>query len=267
METPEGRARLLSGACAGDFVVAGRAAAWVWGLDVLPAGVGEMRCPADDPACGQNTEGRPVPVPDGHVETLAGLRVTSRSRTALDCARWLPRLHAVAALDQFLRLGVDRGDLRVLARELDGYHRNKRLSAVLRAGDEGAQSPGESWTRTQIIDAGFPPPATQCLVPGPRGSPYLIDLGYDHHRVGLEYDGERHHTGRTARAHDDARLRWLRKEQGWTVITVTKDVLHRPAPYLEALLTALLDRDWKPDEPTLARITLHLHRLRRRPFH
>ncbi|MFD0853416.1 hypothetical protein ACFQ07_14355, partial [Actinomadura adrarensis] len=177
----------------------------------------------------------------------------------------LPRAEAVAALDQFLRADVDRAQLRAMARALADYRDSSRLREVLRLGDAGAASPGESWTRFTVIDTGFPRPRTQIPVMGPRGVPFYIDLGYEEFRVGLEYDGEHHHTGRYARARDETRRRWLAQEKGWEVIPVTRDFLTRPVPYLEALLTALLHRGWNPSDKALHRITTRLTRLSRRP--
>ena len=71
--------------------------------------------------------------------------------------------------------------------------------------------------------------------------------------------------GARARGHDTARRRWLAKEMRWEVIPVTKDFLAYPAPYLEALLTALLHRGWNPDSATVDRIATRLRNLNRRP--
>ncbi|MFC4909940.1 hypothetical protein [Actinomadura gamaensis] len=261
----DGRPARLADILPTGAVIARRTAAWIWGIDVLSPGVrpGQWEldlihpepAPPDTPP-----DPRWAPLPPGHTTTHHGVRLTTRTRTALDCARWLPRLDAVAALDQFLRAGVPEPELRAMARALPGYQ-GGRLSEVLRMSDRGAASPGESWTRVLLIRAGFPRPTTQIPVPGPHGERLSIDLGYEQWRVGLEYDGERHHTGRRARAHDDHRRRWLRA-RGWQIIPVTKDVLPRPGPYLEAVLTALLDHGWRPDDPTMDRLATHLARLR-----
>ncbi|MDL4774473.1 MULTISPECIES: hypothetical protein [Thermomonosporaceae] len=110
---------------------------------------------------------------------------------------------------------------------------------------------------------GFPRPQTQVPAMGPRGERLYVDLGYEAFRVGLEYDGERHHTGRANRARDERRRRWLATEMGWEIIPVTKDFLARPVPYLEALLTALLQRGWNPDGTTMDHIATRLSRRRR----
>ncbi|MGI5202512.1 hypothetical protein ACQEU6_13195 [Spirillospora sp. CA-108201] len=264
------RAEALSGILPQECVVARRTAAWVWGLDVLPPGVNELDWDVElitpePPSSAFQISADNVELPSEHVVEESDVRLTSLARTALDCARWLPRYEAVAALDQFLRRDVDVEDLTEMARTLRGYRGNKRLRQILRLGDRGAASHGESWIRAAAVHAGFPQPETQIPVRGAQGHWLYIDLGYREFRVGLEYDGERHHTGREARTHDTRRRDWLAKEMGWAVIPVTKSFLTRPAPYLGALLTALLQRGWQPDNATMDHIAAHLKHLERRP--
>ncbi|GAA3959756.1 hypothetical protein GCM10023085_47750 [Actinomadura viridis] len=246
----------LPGAALPPKVVARRTAAWIWGLDVLPPGAARMGWELD------LVDG--AGLPPSHVAEEGGLRVTTPARTALDCARRLPPQEAVAALDQFLRTGVELAELKLMARDLRGRRDSSRLRGVLSLGDRGAASPGESRTRFTVVDTGFPRPRTQVPVMGPRGDPFFIDLGYEEFRVGMEYDGEPHHTGPVARARDEARRRWLTREMGWEIITVTRDFLPCPGPYLEVLLTALLHRGWEPSPTTMDRIATRLARLSRR---
>jgi hypothetical protein len=194
--------------------------------------------------------------------------VTSLERTALDCARWLPRLEAVAALDQFGRAGVAMEDLAERALPLAGRRNARHLREVIALGDPGADSPGESWTRVRIVDAGMPTPKTQIRVPGPSGHDLRVDLGDEERKVAAEYDGEEFHTSADAVAHDVARRSWLRR-QGWALIVVTKyDVLLDPRAFLSAYLNSLLDRGWHPDDDHLCTIYTAIARLdphRRRP--
>ncbi|XRQ16287.1 hypothetical protein ACN3XK_37125 [Actinomadura welshii] len=295
------RAAALSDLLPENVVIARRTAAWIWGLDVLPPGVNEtdsdvelIHLPppvahSDPPASPHTASPSPaeapsdsvdsakaelsaksvpvtadtVEVPAGHIVSEGGVRITSLVRTALDCARWLPRYEAVAALDQFLRRGVKAEELTAMARTLPGYRGSKRLREVVRLSDHGAASPGESWTRVAVLKTGFPRPETQVPVMGPEGRWLYIDLGYPEYRVGLEYDGERYHSGRAARTHDTGRRSWLSGEMKWSIISVNKQFLYSPAPYLEALLTAMLQRGWAPDDATMERIAARLAQLRR----
>ncbi len=226
------RAAALSSLLPREVVIARRTAAWIWGLDVLPPGANEADWDVEviGPGSSGPVTADTAELPPGHVLEESDVRLTSPARTALDCARWLPRVEAVVALDQFLRRGVATGELTAMARTLPGYRGNRRLREIIRMADRGAASPGESWARVAVVNAGFPRPRTQVPVTGPRGRPLYIDLGYPEFRVGLEYDGERHHTGPQARAHDAGRRRWLAEEMRWEVIPVTKTFLARPAP-------------------------------------
>lgn len=266
------RAAALSSLLPREVVVARRTAAWIWGLDVLPPGMNEADWDVEliTPNASENAAGRSTitadnaELPADHVVEEADVRLTSLPRTALDCARWLPRYEAVAALDQFLRRGTSIEELTTMARTLPGYRGNKRLREIVRLGDCGAASPGESWIRVAVMKSGFPRPQTQVPVMGPRGEWLYVDLGYPEFRVGVEYDGERHHTGTDARAHDRRRRGWLAREMGWEILPVAKNFLHCPAPYLEALLTALLHRGWRPGDASMEHIAARLAILRRR---
>ncbi|MFC7733325.1 hypothetical protein [Actinomadura keratinilytica] len=162
------RASMISRLPAPHAIVARRTAAWLWGLDVLPPGVRQWRWDVELVLPGRDLP--PDELPAEHIVEEAGVRVTSLARTALDCARWLPRLEAVAALDQFLRRGADPASLAAMARDLAGRPNARRLRDVLRLGDGGAASPGESWTRVMVVDTGFPGPVRRSPSPARTGS-------------------------------------------------------------------------------------------------
>ncbi|MGH3390906.1 MAG: hypothetical protein ACRDOO_18730 [Actinomadura sp.] len=239
-------------------VIGRRSAAWLWGLDVLPPGQRaeawpvELLVPADRvpprrPGClGFSTD-----LPRSDVTETMDTRVTTVERTALDCARWLPRLEAVAALDQFLRRGVDQGTLARRARVLAGRRNARQLREVIALGDAGAASPPESWTRAIIVDAGFPRPVTQLRVPAPDSGSYFLDLALPEHLVAVEYDGEPFHSSPEDRRYDETRRAWIRR-LGWEIIVVTEaEVLGDVRPFFHALADVLLSRGWKPDDATL----------------
>jgi very-short-patch-repair endonuclease len=248
----ETRAEALRAKLTGEDVVGRRTAAWLWGLDVMPPGRPAADWPVELLTARRPGLDRPgtitykasLPVDD--VVEISGIRCTSLERTALDCVRWLPRYEAVAALDQFLRRGVDKEALRARTPGLRALER-------IEMGDAGAQSPGESRTRAIILAAGLPRPRCQVEV-----GPYRLDLGYEQYRVGVEYDGEEHHTGPASRLHD-ARRRALISQQGWKILIVDKTILTDPVPYLDALLTDLMSRGWDPGEAVLADIAGRLH--------
>ncbi|REE98607.1 type IV toxin-antitoxin system AbiEi family antitoxin [Thermomonospora umbrina] len=267
-----GRARELSRELPAHVVIAERAAAWVWGVDVLPPGAREatwpieVAHPPDLPPPGlPHCRPRPAELPADDIAEHEGVRLTAPERTALDCARWLPRLEAVAALDQFLRAGLDPTALTRRVRRLTGEPHARRLREILRLSDAGAVLPGESWTRVHIMDAGLPRPATQIPVMAADRPRFFLDMGYEQYRTAVEYDGEAFHTGPACRNRDTARRTWIRTHHGWEIIVVTKeDILFHPAPFLEALATTLMHRGWTPTPSQLGRLELKLARLRRR---
>lgn len=265
------RVRSLAPVLPAHAVIAERTAAWLWGVDALPMGarragrpielaVPAGRAPSDPPGC----RARRTHLPAEDVTELGGVRLTTRERTALDCARWLPRLEATAALDQFLRAGVDAALLRERVRLLAGEPNARHLHEILTLSDAGAVLPGETYTRVRIMDAGLPRPQTQIPVPSSGRPRFFLDMGYECYRTAVEYDGEEFHTGRAHRQRDTARRTWIRERHGWEIIVVTKeDVLFNPEPFLEALATVLMHRGWKPTPAQLNRIDTKLTRLRR----
>lgn len=271
-EALRGRAAALCRVLPASAVVCRRTAAWLSGLDVLPPGVAEAQWPVEVvvPAGMPRTRRRgclgcEADLPPEDLAELAGVRMTSMERTALDCARFAPRLEAVAALDQFLRRGVDPAALQERASALAGRRNAARLRAVLDVADPGAESPGESWARVMIVDAGLPRPATQIPVCLPDGTDARLDMGVEAYATGIEYDGEEHHTGRLAEAHDARRRRQLH-EAGWATVVVRREhVLGDPRPFLNYLAETLLAGGWDPSPERLADVMRRIAFLGVRP--
>lgn len=221
-------------------VATGRTAAWIHGFDVLPPGSDQRDWPV---------ESSPDP-PLSDIAVVDGLPVTALARTLVDCAADLPRLEAVAAADQFLRAGIDSGDL---AAALEPMHdeRLRRANATLLAADPRSESPMESWTRCLIADAGLPAPVPQLRLRSPSGRSVFLDLGWEQWRVGVEYDGTATHSGLAAETADRRRHVVLRN-LGWSIEIVTApDVMEEPSPWLLRLRDTLLDRGWDPSPTRL----------------
>ncbi|GII55816.1 hypothetical protein Pth03_42050 [Planotetraspora thailandica] len=266
------RAQIVAAVCGPTTTVCRRTAAWLWGLDVLPPGKDAHDWPVEllVPAGDRTRPRRPgcrayeADVPPSDVTQLGGVMITTQERTALDCARFLPRLEAVAALDQFLRRQVAVEALWSRAAALAGRRNARRLRETLWLADAGAQAPSESWTRVLIVDVGLPRPRTQIPVVLPSGAEVFVDMGYQRFQVGVEYDGERYHSSSEDRAHDAWRRAQLR-ECGWTLVVVRKsDVLSNPADYLELLTQKLRERGWQPSERQLTLVLMRLRMLRNR---
>lgn len=222
-------------ACAGLVVAQGsvvrdRTAAWIHGVDafthsehtVLPpveTCVARFRAPSDR----RGVDGGTRDLAKRDVMVLDGLLVTTPLRTAMDLGCCLRRRDALAVLDQFMGLhGITR---ETLDREAVRYFRRRgvvQLRALIPLADRRSESPRESWTRLEIIDAGLPAPEPQYWIDLDGVPTYRVDLAYPRHRIAIEYDGEEFHE-RTAeqRLHDLERRAWLQC-QGWTVIVVRR---------------------------------------------
>jgi hypothetical protein len=161
----------------------------------------------------------------GDVTWVGGVAVTTPLRTAYDLGRLARRDWAIAALDALLRLGhFDRVEL------LDGVERFRRQRGVVQLrdlaprADGRAESPGESVLRLRWTDLSTlpqPEPQVEVLLPDGRVI-YRIDLGVRGLLLGVEYDGEEHHSSAEDREHDRMRRRDLAERFDWLVIPVTK---------------------------------------------
>ena len=211
-------------------VLCDRTAAWIHGcdvhdlreLDVTPpveSYVLRGRDPTDRPECGGGT--RDLVPADWTV--IEGVRVTTPLRTAADLGCTLSRRSGLAAMDALAREhALTRGDL---VRLLPRYRRRRgvvQLRQLVGLLDPAAESQPESWMRLEIADAGLPAPVLQHWVLAHGVPTYRLDLAWPHARVAVEYDGEAWHAGAAASERDRRRRAWLR-EQGWTVVVLTKE--------------------------------------------
>ncbi|HET7355695.1 MAG TPA: type IV toxin-antitoxin system AbiEi family antitoxin domain-containing protein [Nocardioidaceae bacterium] len=168
----------------------------------------------------------------GDVMEINGMQVLTPLRTAMDLGCSLSRRNALAALDGFMRVhGITQEQL---YGELPRYRRRRgviQLRELIPLADPRAESPGESWTRLEINDAGIPAPEPQYWVKHRGRKLYRLDLAYPKSKVCVEYDGrEFHDDDELRRERDRKRRKWLR-DHGWTVIVVDKDSFTNEALY------------------------------------
>lgn len=211
-------------------VICDRTAAWLWGVDTFDYRELEILPPIESFVLRGHSRPRRIGVNGGvrdlrsrDVVDLGGLAVTSPLRTALDLACKLRRRDALAALDGFMRLhGITQDEMR---RELVRYFRRRgvvQARALVQHADPRAESPGESWTRMEMLDRGLPTPGLQHWVEVDGVPTFRLDMAYEKHRVAIEYDGREFHEGTERREADRRRRDWLSRH-GWTVVVVTKD--------------------------------------------
>jgi len=226
----ETRARAMALVTSRHSVVCDRSAAWIWGVDCFAYRELDTPPPLESFTMrGHRASKRPEirggqrDLRDDDWIEVVGVRVTSPLRTALDLGCRLPRRDALATMDALMRAhGLT---LAVLVASLPRFRGRRgvvQLREILGLADPEAESPGESWTRLEILDHGLPDPEVQWWVIVNGVPTYRLDLAYPHARIAIEYDGEEFHTSPKDRAADEERRNWLRAH-GWTVIVVTKE--------------------------------------------
>jgi hypothetical protein len=178
--------------------------------------------------------GHTVLARDGEIESIDGIRISTRSRTWLDLARRLSVSDLVCMGDQIIRVPRVEFEGRTLPFDtLDGLRslvgRHPNLQGVVRAREAldlmrvGADSAPESLLRLAMTDAGLPEPDLQlALRVGDAVSP-SADLGYRHRRLAIQYDGEHHLLD--AQSLSDRRRDKAFDSAGWTVLKFDKDDL------------------------------------------
>ncbi|MEU4192275.1 hypothetical protein AB0E69_10270 [Kribbella sp. NPDC026611] len=230
-DSPELRAGAVRLLVPSDAVVCGSTAAWLHGIETTALGPAEL------------PEAHWTRSPTDEVEVF-GVRVTSPIATAVELARRLPRPFALSAVDAFLRTGkADRWALRAASAAHEGRPGYWQSQDVLRYADRRAASPGESWLRLRLIDAGFGVPDLQVRVLGPRLT-CRLDLGFpdrpvDGRWLGLEYDSDAWHSSVRQQVRDESRRVELEKV-GWHVISVRRTDVWGAYPALELAVGAFL---------------------------
>ena len=211
-------------------VLCDRTAAWIHGINVLRYAELDLIPPLEtyvlrghNPTDRHNCRGGTRDLSSEDWQVIAGVRVTTPLRTALDLACKLPRRQAMAALDAFAREHqVTVADLRRL---LVRYFRRRgvvQARELVPLIDGRIESARESWVKIEIHDHGLPLPEPQWWVDVGGVPTYRLDFAYPHARIVVEYDGEEFHSKPEKKAADERRREWLRRH-GWRVIVVTKE--------------------------------------------
>lgn len=162
-----------------------------------------------------------------------GIKLTSPARTALDLLCWYPIDAAIVATDSLARATrLNLAEVRLLVERYKGRREIRRAREALPLVDPGAESPRETWLRLLLVRAGFPPPQTQIGVRNEYGVVIaVVDMGWEHLKLGLEYEGDHHRTNRRQFNRDIHRYEELR-EMGWLIIRITVEdvpgsIIHR----------------------------------------
>jgi len=159
-------------------------------------------------------------LPFTEVRDVLGLRCLAPARCAVDLARQLDRLDALAVLDAALRVGACTPDeLEDEVARHDGLRGVRQARELVRLADPRARCRQESHLRLILHDGLLPAPEPQLAVLDDRGQVHCrIDLGYTVQRVGVVYD-----SGSTL---DQPRHNWL-ETRGWRLRYFTDEDLYR----------------------------------------
>jgi hypothetical protein len=187
------------------------------------------------------------------VTEIAGLPCTTLARTAVDLARWSWPGAGMAALDRMARAGlIDPAELLIRVERWRGHPHVARARSMIVWCDPLAESEGESWLRLRFLDAGFPRPTLQIPLADANGVlRYRLDLGYEQHRAGWEYDGEEYHDGLEFEARDRRRREEIERRWGWSVVGLRKNLVLGRSMALEygvgeviGMLPGIRRREW-----------------------
>lgn len=211
-------------------VLCDRTAAWLHGVDTFQFRELDILPPLDTFVLRGNSRTRRPECRGGRrdlipsdVVRLHGVLTTKPLRTALDLACSLSERDALACLDGFMRaFGITREQME---QQLPRYRRRRgvvQLRRLIALATPVSESPGESWMRMAIIQAGLPAPEPQVWVCDKGRRRYRVDLAYAWAKLAVEYDGRKYHSKKKHRKRDKRRRQWLRNH-GWTVIVVNKD--------------------------------------------
>ncbi|MCZ9883325.1 DUF559 domain-containing protein [Arthrobacter sp. B2a2-09] len=168
------------------------------------------------------------------VESVDGIRLSTRPRTWLDMARLLPLNDLVCMGDELIRIprqaleGRDTpfanlDELRALVERhpnLQGVVRARQALELMRV---GADSAPESLLRLAMLDAGIPEPELQLKLRTDDPFSPSADLAFRQRRVAIQYDGG-HHLAE-AQTLSDRRRNKAFEAAGWTVLVFRKDDL------------------------------------------
>ena len=249
--TIEIRAACIAKVLPDHAVVCDHTAAWLWGVDCqphaaldAPLDLDVVRVGGHDRTTRSGIHGGKRDLRAEEIWEVGGVRVSSPVRTACDLACRRGRRQALGVLDAFMHArGVSKDDYRAILRRFGGRRGCTQLRELVEYADGRPESIRESWVRMEIIDAGLPVPEPQVWVRVPGLGRRRLDLGYRGRWVGVEYDGDEHHTEDEDVESDENRRHALER-LGWYIIVVRKEDFDGPRldRWLQELRGVLAER-------------------------
>lgn len=241
-----------------DAVFYGATVAFLHGVDAFPAGErynfapqcvvphGSSRCRYPLVRCREGY------LPAEDLTVVEGLVVTTAVRSVVDMLRSMWRPYALSAADSMARAGlVTRQDVLAYVQPMKRYPGVVQARALAPLIEPLTESPGESWMRLRLVDAGYPVPKPQIVVRDGAGAfRGRLDNGYEEAKVGAEYDGREFHSDEGAHIHDEGRRDYLQRVLGWRLAVVRREQVFGDDPAFELQvgewlgMRPLLPRRW-----------------------
>jgi len=194
---------------------------------VVPHGSSRCRCPL--------VRCREGYLPEPDLDVVEGLVVTNAVRTTVDMLRSLWRPYALSAADSMARAGlVSREGVMAYIGPMKRYPGIVQARALAPVIERRTESPGESWLRLRLVDAGFSIPEPQIDVfDGAGVFRGRLDNGYREAKVGTEYDGREFHSDDEHKDHDEGRRGYLTDVLGWRVAVARREQIFGEDPAFE----------------------------------
>lgn len=187
---------------------------------------------------------RQAKLPDSDVMEIDGLRLTTPTRTTADFLRRLWRPYAMSAADAMAHAAlIDASEVAEYLKNLRGYRGIRQARNLVGLIEPKTESPGESWQRLRIVDAGFPAPEPQFEILDGNGIPRWFDLAYPELLIASEYDGREFHTTDHDREHDRTRRAYFEHRFGWRFSIGTRESIFGADPSFEVELGRMYGRE------------------------
>lgn len=248
--TPDTREQRLAGIkliAPAEAIVCNESASWVMGVDAFKPSEQYLLEPSLVVPHGSTRVTKPgvrcrqAIIASRDITEIDGVLVTTPTRTASDLLRRLYRPYALAAADGLAHAGlIELEPLWEFVANLKGYPGIVQARSLALLIEPLAASPGESWQRLRVVDAGFPIPRAQFPIVDNFGRTRWADLAYPHLKIAVEYDGREFHTAESDVAHDKMRRRYLSTVMSWRFVVARKEDIFGDDTWFEQELGRLV---------------------------
>jgi hypothetical protein len=239
--TAEVRATAVALSAPRGAVVSRDTAARLHGIDVVREQPYEHVCIRDHRANRRLLRLHCCPLEDLDVTTVAGVRVTTVSRTLLDLLRWSDRLTAIWACEDAVRKElITLTELQAIAEGVGSEPYACPIRSRVALVDPRSESPLETVIRLVLTDGGLPPPVLQHVVTDAHGTVLArLDFAYPEWCIAIEADGRAVHDQVPALYRDRQRSNVV-ELAGWHVLRFTwYDATMRPRYIVQTVAQAL----------------------------